>query len=90
MFTAKLPHVEVIGVQILDELVQPLFPFVVSRLGGDYPERIDIAHLIVVDGPVDFRPTVGIGTDDVRNLQSGDIERLAGRESGDGMPQEIF
>lgn len=68
MLTAKLPHIEIIGVQIFNKLVQPFFPFIISCLCSDYPERIDIAYLIVVDGPVDFCPTAGIGADDVCNL----------------------
>ena len=90
MLTAEIPHIEIIGVQILDKLVQPRFSFVVSRLGRNYSEWIDIAYFIVIDGTVDSCAAVGIGADDVRNLQSGYIECLAGRYAGNGMSQKVF
>ena len=86
MFTTEPPHIEIIGMQILDELVQPLFPFIVSCLGSYYTERIDIVYLVIVDSTIDFRPALGIGADNVRNLQPGDIERLTGGYAGNGMP----
>ena len=90
MLPAEIPHAAIIGMQVADELIQPLGPLVVGGPGGKHAERIDVADLVVVDGAVDPRPASGIGRDDVCDLQPGDIERLAGGDAGHAVMQKIL
>ena len=72
--------IEIIGpivlVEILVQVVEPFLTLVVGSLESDDTEWIDIANLVDIDGAVDAAAQCCIRTDDVGNLESGDIERL--------------
>ena len=53
VFRAEFFHVPVIPLQVCQQLVEPVLPLAVCGYGGDYSERIDVAHLVDVDGFVD-------------------------------------
>ena len=78
MFRAELFHVPVIPLQVCQQLVEPVLPLAVCGDGGDYSERIYVAHLVDVDGFVDSAVHIFVRSHDVGDLQSCDIECLLG------------
>ena len=90
MFRAEFFHVPVIPLQVCQQLVEPVLPLAVCGYGGDYSERIDVAHLVDVDGFVDSAAYFFVRSHDVGDLQSCDVECFAGGYAGDGMSRECF
>ena len=70
-----------IVVKIGPKRIQPLLRLVVRGLQRYAPEYVHVAALIVIDGPVDAPDGILIGGKHVRNLDSGDIERLGRRDA---------
>ena len=64
----------IVLVEILVQFVEPFLTLVVGSLESDDSERIDIANLVDIDGAVDAAAQCCIRTDDVGNLESGNIE----------------
>ena len=64
-----------------------MLTFVVGGLQGDGPEGIDVANLENVDDTVDASACLGVGTDDVGNLQTCGIETLRRRVKRDTVVQ---
>ena len=88
VFRAEFFHVPVIPLQVCQQLVEPVLPLAVCGYGGDYSERIDVAHLVDVDGFVDSAAYFFVRSHDVGDLQSCDVECFAGGYAGDGMSRE--
>ena len=65
-------------VDIIVEIVEPLFAARVGVGGhqGCYAKRIHVADLVDIDCAVDFAAGLGTAANDVRNLQTGDVERF--------------
>ena len=66
----------IVIVEILVQVVEPFLTLVVGSLESDDTEWIDIANLVDIDGTVDAAAQCCIRTDDVGNLESGDLARL--------------
>ena len=61
---------------IFSEFRKPILRLFVGCDGSDHAEGIDIAHLVDIDGAVDAAAQRRVGTYDVGDLQTCDIERL--------------
>ena len=72
----ELLYCLIVLVEILVQFVEPFLTLVVGSLKSDDTERIDITYFVDVDGTVDAAAQCCIRTDDVGNLESGNIERL--------------
>ena len=75
--------------KVFPQPVEPLLAPIIRGHQRLHAERIDVAHLVVIDRAVDSGPHVGIGRDDIGDLHSGQIERLAGRVAGNRAMQKI-
>lgn len=75
----EIPHEIVVSLQICEQLRQPFFPLVIGGDESFHPEWVYVAYFVDIDCPVYTGTYVIIGSDDIGDLQSGDIERLAGR-----------
>ena len=85
-----LAHEPLVLPEIRAQGVQPALGLVVGRLQGRHAEDIDVAALVVVDGAVDAAHNVQIPGDDVRDLDTGDVERLCRRAAGAGIPDQFI
>lgn len=50
--TEECTQTVIVGLQIVQQLKKPVLAFIISGDGSLNPERIDIAHLVDVDGAV--------------------------------------
>ena len=80
----------VVVVDITTQGIEPLLTFVVSGDKGQHAEGIDITYLVDVECLVDLRLPFSIFCDDDGDLQSGDIERLAGRYTSDAVVLDLL
>ena len=78
---AELRHGLVVAVQIVKQLAEPLFPFVVGSDCRRHAKRIHVAHLVDVYRLVDTPAQVVVERHDICNLQPGDVESLARRHT---------
>ena len=81
---------EIVAVDILEQLIEPFLSLVVCGDGGNHAKRIHVAHLVDVYRLVDALSPLVVLHDDVGNLQSGDVERLAWRYAGHAVLLELF
>ena len=73
----------VVGGDVFAQLREPFVALVaVSSLQGYHAERVHVAHLVDVYGAVDAVAHLSVAANDVRNLQSGGVERLRRRAAG--------
>ena len=75
----------VVPVEYLLELVEPFLSAFVACLGGRDAEHARLVVARAVAGAFERRAQVGVGNEDVGQLQSGQIERFAGRRAHHGV-----
>ena len=81
---------EIVGVDILEQLVEPFPALVVCGDGGYDAEGVHVAHLVDVYRLVDALAPFLVLNDDIGNLQSGNVESLAWRYAGHAVLLELF
>ena len=78
MFGEETPQVIIIIEQIPFQFFQPFFPFIIGGYQSFYSEWIYVADFVYIDGFVYLLAYIGISGHDVGNLDSCQVERLAG------------
>lgn len=58
--------------------------------GTDGVQHLDVAHFVDIDGTVDAAAHLLVGGDNIGDLQSGKVERLAWRNASHGILLEAF
>ena len=79
IFCKEFLERHIVLIEVLFEFVKPFATIVVSLLQGYYSKCIDIAYLVDVKCSVDALPSFGLMTNDVCDLQTGNIEGFRGR-----------
>ena len=86
MFGEHLTHHEVVVMNIVAELIEPLLPFpAVCCLKGKDTEGVDITYFVLIDGTVDTLAHFAVGCNDIGYLESGNVEGFARRHTYCGM-----
>ena len=88
--TEECTQTVIVGLQIVQQLKKPVLAFIISGDGSFDTERIDIAHLVDVDGTIYPLAHGLIPGYDAGYLQSCNVEGFTGRYAGDRIPQAFL
>ena len=90
MFGEETSQVVIVIEQVPFQFFQPFFPFVIGGYQSFHSEWIYVADFVHIDGFVYLLAYIGISGHDVGNLDSCQVERLAGGNASDGIHQELL